>query len=354
MHRVSTLTSDESIESEGQQRRLWCWMVMCDDNTILTLHEDTGSVSNVEDLKSMRGNTLSVFCQVSKHGHLSANPISMQTVRQALEQEPPGADTHPGVEGASNLFYYLFDDWGAVYATINAYGHRLKVLQTSILHDLTRRSGTAPNIEIIPRLHILGQQIRQMQHLYEGYQNLIDRLLESKSLVASGHSMSGAVTSLARARSVLLAATARQRFERLRDRLQLLVLSEFQEFLTEKDALISTYFNINAQKDSESAARLTRAATLLAKLSVLFLPVSLVTSYFSIQISDLQGKYTSQDYWNTFAVTICISFAFLFFFSRLLMWCTETLDEWVKIVSRVCTRWFWARTRRRDQEKAGV
>jgi hypothetical protein len=71
----------------------------------------------------MRGNTLSVLNQLSTLGHLSSDPISMQSVRQALEQ-----DANPGIEGASNLFYYLFDDWRAVYSTIAAFRSRLESL----------------------------------------------------------------------------------------------------------------------------------------------------------------------------------------------------------------------------------
>lgn len=178
-------------------------------------------------------------------------------------------------------------------------------------------------MQLIPKLHNLGRKIRQMEHLYEGYRNLILRLLESR---ASDRSPNAANPGI----GVILAPSAYQRFERLGDRIKLLILSELQEFLSEKDALVSMYFNITAQKDSESTARLTRAATLLAKLSVLFLPVSLMTSYFSIQIADLEGVYTTQDYWYSFAAIMSISFACLFFFSRLLMWCTDILDMFAR------------------------
>ena len=50
----------------------------------------------------------------------------MQTVRQALKLDP--AQAHPGLEGASLLFYYLFDDWRAVYLTVATYHKRLDEL----------------------------------------------------------------------------------------------------------------------------------------------------------------------------------------------------------------------------------
>lgn len=71
----------------------------------------------------MRGNTLSVLSQLSNVGHKQADPISMQTVRQVLESDEGQVD--PGIEGASNLFYYLFDDWRAVYTTVSSFHNRL-------------------------------------------------------------------------------------------------------------------------------------------------------------------------------------------------------------------------------------
>jgi hypothetical protein len=79
-----------------------------------------------------------------------------------------------------------------------------------------------------------------MQGLYEGYKNLIQRIMEPKSTTIHGlntpRSMSGLGVG---ARGVVLAQSASQRFERLSDRIQLLILSGTQEFLAEKDALIS-------------------------------------------------------------------------------------------------------------------
>ena len=74
-----------------------------------------------------------------------------------------------------------------------------------------------------------------------------------------------------------------------------------------------------------------------------------MTSYFSVQISDIQGVYTVKDYWIVFAVIMSISFMGLFFFSRLLMWVTETLDEWVKQFSKACASVFLRRERDADE-----
>jgi hypothetical protein len=135
-----------------------------------------------------------------------------------------------------------------------------------------------------------------------------------------------------------VAHSACHRFERLRDNIKFLVLNYLDEAIAEKDGLHNTvclawlpicfifrcinsrqYFNITTQKDSMATAKLTSNATLLSKLGVLFLPVSLMTSYFSVQIKELDGVYTVKTYWVTFAVVMVLSFFALFMFSRVLV-----------------------------------
>lgn len=276
--------------------------------------------------------------------------MDMQTIRGALKRDV-------GIEGSSLLLYYLFDDWQTVFTTVTLYSERLRQFDQAILFDMWKKSYQTPDVEIIPRLHRLGRHGRQLSHLYSGYKSLIQGILDPKVISIytpntrsstdlssmNGHSMSGHHT------GVMLAKSASQRFERLSGRLELLIIEQMKESLAERDALVQTvptcpspfhapvtnitqYFNITAQKDSEATARLTRAATLLAKLSVLFLPVSLMTGYFSIQVSDLVGVYTVQDYWYAFAGIMSVSFLALFFFSKLLMWITEGLEGWMKII----------------------
>lgn len=44
-----------------------------------------------------------------------------------------------------------------------------------------------------------------------------------------------------------------------------------------------------------------------------------MTSYFSVQIKELDGVYTVKTYWVTFAVVMVLSFVALFMFSRVLV-----------------------------------
>lgn len=89
------------------------------------------------------------------------------------------------------------------------------------------------------------------------------------------------------ARGVKLSQKAYDRFARLNDRLKLLMMDTIDEYLEEKSSLSSTYFNLLALKDSQATSKLNRSASLLAKLSVFFLPISFMTSYFSVEIPEL-------------------------------------------------------------------
>jgi hypothetical protein len=74
----------------------------------------------------MRSNTMSVLKQLSTSGLDETDPLSLQTVRSTLKTE--AAQAAHGIEGSSLLFYYLFDDWRAVYSTVGRFHHRLDTL----------------------------------------------------------------------------------------------------------------------------------------------------------------------------------------------------------------------------------
>ncbi len=67
-------------------------------------------------------------------------------------------------------------------------------------------------------------------------------------------------------------------------------------------------------KESQAVERLTRITILLAKVTILFMPVSIMTGYFSTQLSDLANKYTVETYWICFGVIMALSFVFLALF----------------------------------------
>ena len=71
-------------------------------------------------------------------------------------------------------------------------------------------------------------------------------------------------------------------------------------------------FNLIAIKQSVDVDRLTRITLLLTKATILFLPVSLMTGYFSMQLVGVE--YSVQTYWVSFLVCFFLSWLALFLF----------------------------------------
>ncbi|KAH8157962.1 hypothetical protein CIB48_g10284 [Xylaria polymorpha] len=337
----------------------WQWLVLCNDHTVLSIHEQPSfeTVPDKEDadkwkheeLKNMRANTLNVLLQLSRQGFdlYKRKPLSLNSVRRPLSKwhardRPSISRYETGMsfasgrepvsladEGTSNLFYYLFEDYVAA-GPLKTAEKKLEQMTNKVLESV-RPKIRKKSVDIIPTLHYLSKDLRELKHLFENYKNLISKittLSRPDAQASSGH--------VDNTRRVMLTDTALSRFDRLGDRLQYLMLNSIEGYLGEIGAVSSTYFNLTQQKDSEATARLTRSATLLAKLSVFFLPISFLTSYFSIQIEDLYTYWHGTDYWYSFAVIASLSFLCLFFFSRLLMFASDTLDEWASHIMQ----WF--------------
>ncbi|KAI0165538.1 hypothetical protein GGR57DRAFT_125474 [Xylariaceae sp. FL1272] len=335
----------------------WQWLALCNDHTVLSVHEkpcletwpgeEDRAKLRQEELVNMRANTLDVLLQLSKEGFdlYKKKPLSLNSVRRPLSKLHSNTGVPPGLnrqetgmssfatggpadladEGTSNLFYYLFEDYVAA-GPLKTAEKKLEQMTTKVLEN-GRPKIRNKSADIIPTLHYLSKDLRELKHLFENYKNLINKVMANTQ---------GATVE--EPRRVMLTTSATSRFERLSDRLQFLMLNTIDGYLEEISALSSTYFNLTQQKDSEATARLTRSATLLAKLSVFFLPISFVTSYFSIQIEDLYSYWTGKDYWYSFAVIASVSFVSLFFFSRLLMFASDTLDEWASHISSFVRR----------------
>ena len=88
----------------------------------------------------------------------------------------------------------------------------------------------------------MNKELRQLSHLFESYEVLIKKIVNlgiesSENLAASNLSIPSALSS---AREVKLSQTAFDRFERLQDRLQILMLNTIKEYLDEKSSLSNT------------------------------------------------------------------------------------------------------------------
>ncbi|MCJ1389178.1 hypothetical protein MMC18_002033 [Xylographa bjoerkii] len=305
---TASLKIDPEATQKNQNRpagkRVWMWLVLCDDGTVISIHEnaypnhDALDHDEQRNLGIIRYNLRNVFCQIS-----NANESNLQNPLETLPIRSPSlkTDGQPHASAAdvpSLLFYYLFDDWYTSYSLVarkeHQYGTQLELLRA--------RMFTTADLQHVDDLHHYGRQLAVLKRIYQSYSNLIERVLEgskkiehSKSTMLDNasqtqrgsESMKINETTMSTSIGVPISTTARVRFERLKDRIGLYCLNEIQDCIDEKDALVLLNFNLIAIKESSAVESLTRITILLAKVTILFLPVSLMTAYFSVQIADL-------------------------------------------------------------------
>ena len=191
----------------------------------------------------------------------------------------------------------------------------------------------------IQQLHQTGRQLAVLKRMYQSYALIIERILNRhkpvrgvaststtdkhghpphfllpNSTTISSQDVLHSVANDGQTFAAPLTSKVVVKFERLKDRINQYALSEIQECLDEKESLVFLNFNLITMRQSEAVEKLTRITILLAKVTILFMPVSLMTGYFSVQIADLQGVYTSRTYWVAFAVIMAISVVFLIVF----------------------------------------
>lgn len=311
--------------------RVWSWLILCDDKTVISIFESTlpdSPTDRLHSAASTRYNLLNVFSQLSNATDpQSRNPISLVPLRYAVGNDLTQTTPEP-VDGPGLLFYYLFDDWHTTYSLVAKRGHQYSAELNRLRESMMRRA----NLSHVTRLHHIGRQLAVLKRLYESYDLIITRVLEKQrdsptAPSATPHSCpsvlamdSQAVPPRRRRQDqlgVFLTSAARVRFERLGDRIKLYALSEIQESMDLKDSLVSMNFNLITIRESDAVERLTRITILLAKVTILFLPVSLMTAYFSTQLSDAGQEFTVRSYWISFAVIMLLSFAGLWGFGKL-------------------------------------
>ncbi|MCJ1399472.1 hypothetical protein MMC11_002674 [Xylographa trunciseda] len=327
--------STQKNQNRPAGKRVWMWLILCDDGTVISVHENAypnhdGPLDPEEqkNLDIIRRNLRNVFCQIS-----NANDTNVQNPLETLSIRAPSLkiDGQPHASPAdvpSLLFYYLFDDWYTSYSLVarkeHQYGSQLELLRAKMF--------TTADLQHVDDLHHYGRQLAVLKRIYQSYSNIIERVLDrskqiqhAKSIVSDNTTRpqrgfepaQSSEATISTSIGVPISTTARVRFERLKDRIGLYCLNEIQDCIDEKDALVLLNFNLIAIKESSAVESLTRITILLAKVTILFLPVSLMTGYFSVQIDDLAGRYTVVTYWTTFAVIMTLSFCFLLVFGKL-------------------------------------
>ncbi|PYI08568.1 ADP-ribosylation factor [Aspergillus sclerotiicarbonarius CBS 121057] len=325
-------------------KRLWSWLILCDDGTVICMQENPFpglSGPSEKELQSVlsvvRRNMQLIFAGVSKQHFASSESDSLVTIRvRPFFEGGPDQVSIKQDDGPSLLFYYIFDDWVSSYALVAQREHKYGVSLNRLRQDMLSK----PVVDLIHELHRLGRQLAVLKRLYQSYELVMMRILQRQRMlrdearanrpqlaigqsfgendVDTRHSTSRSSFSFSTipdaSVGVQLSPPAVARFERLLDRIKLYCLSEIDSCLTEKENLTFLNFNLIALKDSQAVEKLTRITILLAKVTILFLPVSLMTGYFSTELRNVKGEYTINQYWVSFGVIMFLSAVLLWIF----------------------------------------
>jgi hypothetical protein len=248
-------------------KRIWCWLVLCDDGTVISIYENPfpQTTPNGKILKTVRRNVLNVFYHLSAVCNGAENLNSIMTVQIRNFDQPNQSVEGSSMEVASKLLYYLFDDWITTYGLVakkeHPYGTELEGLRGGMLN--------VAKVDLVDSLHRIGRRLAVLKRVYQSYEQMITRILqrqrllrdearkegkpqaESRPVTTSGeHYDNGHGPSMFRSPTVLLttsedmslgvplSSSAIVRFERLLDRIKLYAISEIDECLNEKEALV--------------------------------------------------------------------------------------------------------------------
>lgn len=112
-------------------KRVWTWLILCEDKTVITIHEDpypyrNGTLTHHQQLSLgiIRRNLINVFRQCSKAGHPPNEPAQMKLPLRMRLGETEEETMHRPTDLPGLLFYYLFDDWFNTYGLIARREHR--------------------------------------------------------------------------------------------------------------------------------------------------------------------------------------------------------------------------------------
>ncbi|KAK5045839.1 hypothetical protein LTR84_008932 [Exophiala bonariae] len=347
---------ERSQDDKPSGIRIWSSLLICDDGTIVSVFQRP-DINRPEAHAAARQNALNVFKHLSKqHIHDPALDALMKVGVRWYEHSKKSDDASYATEAASLLFYYLFDDWRTTYSLIARRAHPYRTK----LENLRKGMLESAEVNLISQIHNLGRQLTVLKLMYQSYEHIVSRLLywsrakkdtnlamlSSRPTLPSldaGEYQDMTSSQLVRDERIFLEdesdcrvklySSSIARFERLLGRIRLYALTEIDECLNEKESLVlmvSCYilplfrsldmltnfqnFNLVALKESQAVERLTRTTILLAKATILFLPVSLMTAYFSIQLPEIAEMYSLKTYWLSFLVVAVLSVAFLLVF----------------------------------------
>ncbi|KAF8252630.1 hypothetical protein K440DRAFT_631497 [Wilcoxina mikolae CBS 423.85] len=345
-------------------KRVWSWLILCDDGTVISIQEPLGPGMNPSDVLTIRRNMLTVFrsLSLSPAAKASSAKADNSAVGSGMDDLPfrrHQAQSENVHGGPSLLFYYLFDDWISTYSFVLGRG----APYSTHMRDLRNQMHKDPQLSHLSKLHRLSRQLATLKRMYETKKIIVDNVLNRQE---NSHSRkTGQVQKWVDERdpndpSISYAATMGDsdvlgvplgplsvaKFERLRDRIKLYALGELEALLLEKTELETLTFNLISLKQSTTVELLTRVTIWFAGFTFVFLPLTLVTGYFSMQLKGISDKYTERTFWGAGGVAVTITFLILYTVGK----STGTIEFGImwKSIKKV---WFSWLDKKRDRKK---
>jgi hypothetical protein len=133
---------DEFSEDLPSCKRVWTWLILCEDKTVIMIHEHpypfrSGPLSHSEQrsLGIIRRNLINVFRQCSKARDTLSEITALQLPLRTRVGDSEKEGQHRSSDVPGLLFYYLFDDWLSIYSLIARRDNRYALE----LDDLVRK-----------------------------------------------------------------------------------------------------------------------------------------------------------------------------------------------------------------------
>ncbi|KAK6530475.1 hypothetical protein TWF694_003826 [Orbilia ellipsospora] len=284
--------------------RLWIWLIKLDDNTVITLHEpfppfrqDIATYDKIHHTTaSVRRNIRMILKCLSAAGMPNIdssdayNPeLAMETGALIVRETPDQA--------CDLLFYYLFDDWYSTWGLTVDRAH-------PYTNKLSQMKNENPQLYHIDELHDIVRRLSTLKRVYQSYELVLNRLLEeNKHLPSAPEKKFGPL--------------ALTRFARLKHRITYLAIGEISECEKEAEGLISLTFNRLNFREVQAVEKLSLLSITLVKFTIIFLPLSLIMAYFSMDVEGITGKYKAVHFWGAAAVAVFLTTIFLLCIDKL-------------------------------------
>ena len=246
-----------SVEGKPNATRIWSSLLLCDDGTVVSVFESPPSLTP-RLRQRIRSNQLNVFRHLSRVYTAKAkqNALTQVTIRPDsgdMKQTPH--------DMASLIFYYLTDEWLNIYSQCTgarySYRHQLE--------QLRERMSSSAEVDLVKTLHRVGKQLTNLKLVYKSYQAVVERLIDrhrrppwqslyqyssrrrirsrssSRRIPPWNEELSGSQPKYSddyKHTELRLTPASLARFERLLDRIEICALTEVDECLKEKEALV--------------------------------------------------------------------------------------------------------------------